>query len=362
MLDLKAATVFLTSASLFLLNTNTADAATFNPAPIFNDVANFTTTISENNDTADIYFPNPTDRNTSNYSFPVALLLQGFNVDKSEYSNYASLVARYGFVVVVPNSIRNLAQPLQSIFGQRALFPQISQIDAVLGQIKTENSNPSSPLAGIVNTQQLGLLGHSAGGAVALSAVADTCLPFICEGSFSRQKELKATLAFGASLRNQATQEFITINNTGIPVALLQGNLDSIALPFRTERTYNDIQTPPKVLVNLPGVNHYGITNINNPPGPFPDNNAPTQPQNIAVETIARWSGLFLRASILNDRDAYNYVYFTGDATDPNVTVTSVAKPIPEPSTGIGLLILGTGFAFTQKFKNVFSTKKTKCS
>lgn len=161
-----------------------AGAAIFNGTPLFNDVANYSTTISANNDLADIYFPNPSNLKTGNHSFPVALLLQGANVDKSNYSEYASIVARYGFVVVVPNHPRSLPQ-----LGFTGLLSETSQINAVLAQMAAENSNPASPVTGVVDTQKLGLLGHSAGGAVGLSAIANLCLsPIQCEGSFSRPR------------------------------------------------------------------------------------------------------------------------------------------------------------------------------
>jgi hypothetical protein len=73
-------------------------AATFNPTPIFNDFGRYDTIISTDNDSVEIYFPNPSDLDTGNNSFPIALLLQGALVDKSFYSEYASLVARYGFI------------------------------------------------------------------------------------------------------------------------------------------------------------------------------------------------------------------------------------------------------------------------
>ncbi len=60
-------------------------------------------------------------------------------------------------------------------------------------------------------------------------------------------------------------------------------------------------------------------------------------------ETLARWSGLFLRASILNDRDAFNYVYFTSDAADPNVTV--ISERVPELTPTVALF--GIGIATT---------------
>ena len=89
------------------------------------------------------------------------------------------------------------------------LFAETSQINDVLAQIKLENYNPTSPVKDILDTNKLALLGHSFGGAVGLSAIADTCIPLICEGSFEQPDELIAGAFFGANLRNQATQEFL---------------------------------------------------------------------------------------------------------------------------------------------------------
>ncbi|WP_322745592.1 alpha/beta hydrolase family protein [Plectonema radiosum] len=350
---LKALSITSASTALIFWSTaQTVKAANFNPAPIYQDVGTYSTTISGNNNKTDIYFPKPRDLNSGNYSFPIALLLQGANVDKSSYSEYASIVARYGFVVVVPNHPRSLPQ-----FGFNGLLPETSQINDVLAQVKSENANSTSPINGVVNTDKLALLGHSAGGAVGLSAIANLCIqPILCEGSFNQPDELVAGAFFGANLRNQATEEFIPINNSGIPTALIQGNRDGIALPFRAEATYDNIQNPPKALISILGANHYGITNTNNPDGPIPDPNIPTIPQDVAVETVARWSGLFLRASVLDDKEAFNYVYSTGDLLDKNVTVISQIKPIPEASSIWGLAALSFAFVAwkgTNKIKNL---------
>ena len=164
MVTLKTLSVASAGAAFILWGIGeTAIAVPLSDAHLFNNVANYTTTISANNDEADIYFLNPANLNTGTYSFPIALLLQGANVDKSNYSNFARIVANYGFVVVVPNA--------------------------------------------------------------------------------------------------------------------------------------------------------------NNPLGSGADRNTPTIAQDVAVETVARWSGLFLRASVLYDLDAFNYVYSFGDALDPNVSV-----------------------------------------
>jgi dienelactone hydrolase len=325
--SLKAFSLVSVGIALIVSGTEkTATAATFNDAPLFKDVASYTTTISANNNLADIYFPNPKNLKTGKYSFPIALLLQGALVDKSNYSNYASIVASYGFIVVVPNSERLVPK-----FG-KVLAPQTSQVNAVLTQMLVENSNPTSPVRGIVNTQKLGLLGHSLGGSAGLSAIANLCVPIVCEGSFSRPKKVVAGAFFGANLRDE-NDELIPINNSRIPIALLQGTVDGRALPFRAQATYDNIKDPPKALISILGTNHFGITNTNNPLGAVPDPNNPTIEQNVAVETIARWSGLFLRASVLDDKGAFDYIYSTGYALDPKVTVISQTKPIPKGSS-----------------------------
>ena len=128
-----------------------------------------------------------------------------------------------------------------------------------------ENAKVMSPIAGIADTERLGLLGHSFGAAVGLSVIANQCLNFLCREPFTRPKELLAGAFYGANLRDQATNEFIAIQNNGIGVELIQGDRDGVALPERAERTFENIQTSPKALITLSGANHFGITNVNNP-------------------------------------------------------------------------------------------------
>jgi dienelactone hydrolase len=293
--------------------------ATIDYSPQFKEAARYSTTISANNDVADIYYPKPSDLKSGKYSFPIALLLQGALVDKSFYSDYASLVAQYGFVVVVPNHFRPL--PVNPS-APPSLLSETSQIAAVLEQMAIENTKPTSPIVSVVDTKRLGLLGHSFGGAVGLLAIANQCLRelFLCREPFTRPKELLASAFFGTNLRNPITDEFVPISNDNIAVALIQGDLDGVALPERAKRTFDNIQTPPKAAITLQGANHFAINNVNNPPGAQPDGNNPTLDQAVGIETIARWSALFLRANMLKDRVASDYIYSQGDALDPKVS------------------------------------------
>jgi pimeloyl-ACP methyl ester carboxylesterase len=170
-----------------------------------------------------------------------------------------------------------------------------------------------------VDTSKLGLLGHSFGAGAGLGATQkEFCLPGICSGLYTRPPELKAGIFYGANFRNQQTQQFVPINNDGIPIGLIVGSRDGVALPASSQATYNQILNRPKALITVAGANHYSITNQDNP---VREPNRPALDQATATSTIARWSGLFLRAAMLNDRRALDYTLSIGDTLDPNVTV-----------------------------------------
>lgn len=286
--------------------TDSSKAIPFDPTPHYQNADSYSTTNPFNGDDTDIYYPS--ESGVAAGDLPVVLLLQGALVDKSFYSNYASQVARYGFAVVVPNHFQDSPN-----FG-RALLSEKSQLQAVLDQMNAEVTNPTSPLNSKVRTQQLGLLGHSFGAAVGLSSIGNLCLPeLLCFNPTERPKELASGAFFGANLRDR-TEVFLPIENNGIGIALIQDDLDGVALPLRAEKTYAQIQAPPKALFSLSGVNHFGITNINNPKGAFPDSNNPTVEQAVSIEAISRWSGLFLRGTLLEDAAALDYLQASTDS------------------------------------------------
>lgn len=314
-------------------------ASAFNSDSLFDSIASYSATIPRgdgNADAADIYYPVLPGAARERNSLPVALFLQGALVDKSDYSNFASTVASYGFVVVVPNHTRTAISPQGSVTG---LIAEQQQVNDVLTYIKTEDSNSSSPVGGLLNPSTLVLLGHSFGGAVGLAAIQDNCFPVLCTEQFERPDELKGGAFYGTNfLIGQGPGAIPPIENDGIPIALVQGSQDSVATPVEAEATYNQIQDSPKALLSVLGANHYGITNEDNL---IREPVRPTLEQDVATESIARWSALFLRGTVLDDAEAFDYVFDTGDMLDKNVKVTSEPKPVPESTSAVGLLGLG---------------------
>lgn len=314
-------------------------AATFNPAPLFDATARYSTTIPRIDggvDPADIYYPVLTGTTTAPSNLPIALMLPGSLVSRADYTNFANIVARYGFTVIVPDHARTLFDPVAGPV--RGLFPEQQQVHDTLSFLQAENHNPTSPLTGRLNPGNLSLLGHSFGGAVGLASVQNACIPILCTQTYTRPAELKAGVFFGAPFFDPRFQNTIPpINNFGVPVALIAGSRDGVAPLPNIQATYNQIQALPKALVTVGGANHYGITNDDNL---FREPTRPTLEQAVTTETIARWSALFLRANALGDEGAFNYVFYTGDALDPNVTATAA---VPEPATIMGVLVFAGG-------------------
>ncbi|CAN1210540.1 Poly(ethylene terephthalate) hydrolase [Tumidithrix helvetica PCC 7403] len=286
--------------------------------PRFDRVGNYATTIPANGDLADVYYPiatpsQPTQAIAANPkpTFPIALLLQGFNVEKSVYSKFATQIARHGFVVVLPNHYT-------SVRGQRELFAQVGEVPDVLAYARAENQNPKSPLAGAIDVTKLVLIGHSHGGFIGMDAIRNVCDPPWCVGTYTRPPELLAGVFYGSDLWYDGN--FISIKNDRIPIAFIVGSKDSLIADSAVKSTYDIVQTPPKAFVRVLGANHYGIADRDNPSGSPKEKARPAIAQEAAIDTISRWTAAFLRAYATNDGVAMDYLK-SGARSDRGVNV-----------------------------------------
>ena len=286
------------------------------PGPHFDEVGVYQTLIPGDDDPADVYHPAPPDLDEGGYSFPVALLLQGAEVGRQHYSAYATAVASYGFIVVVPDH-----QSI-SVTGP-GLYAEQSEAQAVMEHMIAEGSSEDGTVSGAVDAGTLVLLGHSYGGVAGVNIIRGVCEAPTCVGlSYDPPPQLAGGAFWGTNVAMPFIGTMIhTIDNRGLPLAFLQGTLDSKALPQDTQEAYTITQDSPKAYFGVIGANHYGICDADNPPGASPDPTPPTLSQEVATETAARWSALFLRAHVLDDGEALDYVTGWGGPADPNVNV-----------------------------------------
>lgn len=236
-------------------------------------------------DWADVHAPIVSSRFSRYFedAFPLVILLQGALIDKSRYAQFGQRLAARGHVVVIPNHEQFVPN-----FGQ-ALFTEVGVVSDALEQIRHEDEDPGSRLFRIVDTERMGIVGHSYGGAVAINAAAGICqLPFACQDSFERPEALKAVVVYGGS------RPGLEGDTSGVAVALLQGTLDGVAESAKAEQTL-PLLRGPRALIQVTGANHYGICNEDDP---IADASTPTLDQQRGLDQILGWTSLWLQAHL----------------------------------------------------------------
>lgn len=287
--------------------------------------------LEQRGDQADIYYPR-----SANKKFPIVALLQAARIDKNYYTQFGTALARYGFIVVIPNHLQELVIGPAGTPAITFPFPDQLVINDVLAQMEVENMDSQSPLFGIVDIERMAVVGHSAGGAAGLFALEESCNPPFCVGSYQKPQALIAGAFYGANTCNEGGNASDTrcINNNavlpnplgmifdvqteGLPVALLHGSLDGLSTLEEETATF-EILDGPRKLITIAGTNHYGITNINNPPDAIPDPLSPSVSQDEAVariaQAIADYLNVHLRFHLLTSKsaDRLNTEFLEGD-------------------------------------------------
>ena len=241
--------------------------------------------VTKNNQYFDVYFP------TNSSNLPVIVLFQGGNVHSSFYSKYAARIASSGYAVYVGNRCT-------TFIVQYFIYPPASLGNKALALAKEQNIDSSSALLGKLDTTKVGFLGHSLGGVVAIYAMNNICeFPF-CDSEYSFMSEVKGGIFYGSGLGSNFNKSRYFVNQTtgkGIPVGYIQGTLDGANKPATGRASYeNSIAT--KVYFSADGMNHYGITDSNNPFGANPETNSPTIAQSDSISKLSQSTILFLDA------------------------------------------------------------------
>jgi dienelactone hydrolase len=285
-------------AILSLLFSGISFAKLDNPptVPIL-EIRSVSQTITVSGDPVEIYYPDPAG-SAAGYRFPVVVYLQGAQVDKQYYSQFAQQLSSYGFIVVVPN--------------HTGLFTSTMLLTEAFDHLKLEDVDPNSSLYGIVDASTLVASGHSMGGAAALGSLNNFCLGCGSGDVFVRPVELKAVVVTAGNTGP------VDLDNEGIPVAIVVGDLNNSQQKY--DQTYAALKRP-RALMYVHGANHYGMADMSEPPGAvIPEEPAQIIPQSITAARFAHWSGLYLRTWLYHDFVAWWQLESGGDEF---VTVTT---------------------------------------
>lgn len=175
----------------------------------------------------------------------VVLILQGIEIDKSEYAALATELSRHRFWVIVPN-----CYPA----GRDYLCPENSSA----GKVMAELQSSTSPALKDALERGVILLGHSAGGMAAFGALE--------VNSPKGLNPIRAIVGYGSNAPFNAH-----LISPLPPVLMLSGEKDSVVSKELSKSAFQRTPASPKTFLELAGFNHYSI---NDSPQPI---EAPTE-------------------------------------------------------------------------------------
>jgi dienelactone hydrolase len=248
-------------------------------------------------------------------AFPIVPLLQGGNVPREQYSEFARELASFGFVVVVPDLKQSFGPP-----GSPQMYLTSQWVpNWVAADVAQRDADAASPLHQITDTGSMAVIGHSFGAAAALATVQGTCQPPFCFGppfAYQRPAALKAAVVHGFQNCDPTQTQCFYPNTSAAPTMIVNGGLDDPGAPALTAYQY---LTPARALVVVEGMNHFGLTNddLASPTGPNPEPNELEQAESIS--RTARWTAAWLSAHLLGDQDATGLVFESGGVEGASV-------------------------------------------
>lgn len=249
-------------------------------------------------------------------AFPMVPLLQGGNVPRAQYSEFAKELASFGFVVVVPDLKQAFGPP-----GSPELYFTSQWVpNWVATDLAQRDADVDSPLSLIVDTNSMGVSGHSFGAAAALATVQGTCQPPFCFGppfAYQRPAALKAAVVHGFQNCDPTAGQCFYPNTSAAPTMIVNGGLDDPGAPTLT--AYQSLELA-RGLVVIDGANHFGLTNqdLSSPTGPNPEPNELTQAE--SIRHTARWTAIWLRTHLLGDEAATKLAFESGGVEGATVT------------------------------------------
>jgi predicted dienelactone hydrolase len=178
---------------------------------------------------------------TSGAPYPVIVFAHGYTSSRVQSSTFTHHLASHGYVVASPDF------PLTSSRapGGPAFLDTVNQpgdVSFVLDELERFAADPEHPLAAMVDSEHVGLTGHSGGGFTTLFALyggdldsrIDAALPIAATGCFLTDED---------------------VGDVAVPAMFLIGSEDLLIAPSGNRRAY-ELANAPRYWVELVGGGH----------------------------------------------------------------------------------------------------------
>ncbi|MHB1208897.1 MAG: alpha/beta hydrolase family protein [Acidimicrobiales bacterium] len=236
--------------------------------------------------------------------YPLVVFSQGFDISPEAYARLLTSWASAGYVVADP------AYPFTSPNAPGGLVRtdivhHPADLSYVITSLLGDSAQTSGTLSGLIDANEIGVIGQSDGGDVALAAVANTCC---------RDPRVKAAIILSGAELSWFQGSYFTTSNA--PLLVVQGTNDLTMNPVTCSvQLYNEA-AQPKYYLSMIGQTHLSAYV---PPGP-------------AQNVVTRVTIDFLNGYLRHSTSALAAMRVAGDVAGL-ATITSQATLAPVAGT-----------------------------
>ena len=205
--------------------------------------------------------------------YPLVVFSQGFDISPEAYARLLNSWASAGYVVADP------AYPFTSPNAPGGVIRadvvhHPADLSYVITALLGDSAQKSGALAGLINPGEIGVIGQSDGGDVALASVANSCC---------RDSRVKAAIILSGAELSWFAGSYFTTPST--PLLVVQGTNDLTMNPVTCSVQFYNQASPPKYYLSMIGQTHLSAYV---PPGPA---------QNVVTQVTIDFLNGYLRHS-----------------------------------------------------------------
>lgn len=227
---------------------------------------------------------------TSGGPYPLIVLSHGLTGHPDEFTDTVPMWAAEGFVVASPAFPLTNREVPGAASNAADVVNQPGDVSFVIDEVLAADDDPDSELYGLVDTDAIGVVGHSLGGATTWA---------VSFNSATQDPRIDSTVIFAGVVIEMPGGTFDY--GSGLPLLVLHGDVDPV--PISLDQAAYDQAASPKWFVTLLGGDHVP---------PFTD--APSVHDELVTATLLDfWHGTL-------DGDAAALDRVTADADDPELT------------------------------------------
>lgn len=240
--------------------------------------------------------------------FPLVVFSQGFKIDPTAYSSLLATWASAGYVVAIPTyPFTSPSSP--SGVNESDMVNHPADLRFVITQLLAMSATTGGALSGLINPDEVGVIGQSDGGDVSLAVAANTCC---------HDPRVKAAVILSGAEQTLFRGTYFA--TPAVPMLVTQGVADIVNVPACSVDLYN--QAPqPKYFLSLEGPGAEGTSHL----GPY------TEP-GPALDTVEKVTVDFLDATLKHSAAAQAAI--GTDGTVPGVATLTAGASVP-PVAGI---------------------------